>query len=556
MSTNITKVFLCQVPLENDYKHTFYFSSSSQQQTYFVGRRKHTLSEFSYQRKDSTMRIPLAYDEAIQCNYVMYQNTAYSDKWFYAFITDYEYKGEDQTNIKIETDVIQTWMFDYRIQPSFIEREHTSDDSIGSNLVDETLQLGEYVCNRYNKAGYSKDGFDMTIVVGVTESSDGEKFQGGLYKNVVSGIKYYTFYNDNRNESQGIPALQRFLKAYDDEGKAEAIQCMFLAPAKLIYASGGEIPTSDTPSLWFINNPDKTSNTNLSLSTGKIDGYTPNNNKLLTYPFRYLMVSNNAGTDVPMRYEFFYEFDKYDEKVASEPSFRIDGCVTPGCSVRMIPRNYKGVAENHSEGVNLGKYPALNWNSDVYTNWLTQNGVNIGISIASDVVQTGLGIAMALAGGAGAVATGGVSAIAGLAGASTAVSGVSSISSTIGEIYKASLTPPQSKGNTNNGDIITATYNNDFHFYDMTINHETAQIIDEYFDMFGYKTNRVSVPNVNHRKCWWYTKTIDVNITYEDGHYIPISDLEKIKSCYNNGITFWKEHASNFKNYGMVNSII
>ena len=75
-----------------------------------------------------------------------------------------------------------------------------------------------------------------------------------------------------------------------------------------------------------------------------------------------------------------------------------------------------------------------------------------------------------------------------------------------------------------------------------------AKIIDNYFDMFGYKVNRVKKPSAGHRENYWYTKTIDVNI---DGA-IPQKDLQKIKDCYNNGITFWYTPA-NIGNYSVSN---
>lgn len=61
----------------------------------------------------------------------MYQNEAYSDKWFYAFITKMEYVNNNMTRIEIATDVWQTWQFDITFKESFIEREmiNVSDDT-------------------------------------------------------------------------------------------------------------------------------------------------------------------------------------------------------------------------------------------------------------------------------------------------------------------------------------------------------------------------------------------------------------------------------------------
>lgn len=60
----------------------------------------------------------------------MYQNSNYSNKWFYAFITSMEYKNDNTTYIKLETDIWQTYQFEIQFKPSFIVREmvNVSDD--------------------------------------------------------------------------------------------------------------------------------------------------------------------------------------------------------------------------------------------------------------------------------------------------------------------------------------------------------------------------------------------------------------------------------------------
>ena len=131
------------------------------------------------------------------------------------------------------------------------------------------------------------------------------------------------------------------------------------------------------------------------------------------------------------------------------------------------------------------------------------------------------------------------------------VGGVAGVTNSLHQFYVAELQPPQVAGNTNCGDVMTASENNTFAFITETIRYNQARIIDKYFDMFGYKTNLVKVPETNHRANWWYTKTIDANIVGD----IPESDMEKIRQCYNQGITFWKNPA-NMYNYDVDNSIV
>ena len=152
MAENITNVKLLNVPLDNEYKHTLYFKSLTDQQSYFNSvTYSKAFSDFSYQQKDSKLRVNLSFDEAQKYNYVMYQNVNYNNKWFYAFITGYEWKRDDVTELTIETDVLQTWKFDIEIKPSFVEREHVYYDDFGSNTVPENLETGEFIVNKETK---------------------------------------------------------------------------------------------------------------------------------------------------------------------------------------------------------------------------------------------------------------------------------------------------------------------------------------------------------------------------------------------------------------------
>lgn len=539
---NITKVYLMNTLLEKDYAHTMYFADAAAQQTYFQKRilSAMTFTDFSYQRKDHIIRIPKHIDSlyAAKVNYCMYQNAEYSNKWFYAFITDMKYIDDGRTDVYIKTDCIQTWMFDITVKHSFVEREHATTDEIGEHTIEEGLELGEYVANLHTKANYGgNDWNDVAIIVGVTKEPDGSNVKGAHYDGIYSGVRYYGFKGSGKAD-----AVNTFLEGYDEDGVGEAVSCMFMAPLKLANMTDDTtITASNLVSTYYINHTlGLYENTQIAMTNNDLNGYSPRNNKLMCFPFRYLLVSNNAGASVPFKYEQFYSISG-DTKTMEPPKFVIEGCLTPGCSVRMTPLFYNGVERNDDAGINMGKYPILNWTSDVYTNWLTQNGVNIALQVASGVGQI-------VAGAALSAGTGGVGAA---VGGGQIVGGVSQIAGTLAQIHQQSFAPPQAKGNLNSGDVVTASDQNDFHFYDMTIKAEHARIIDEYFDMFGYKCHRVKVPAKNHRQSYWYTKTIDANIVGG----IPQDDLQTIKDCYNRGITFWKNEEY-YRNYSAPNAIV
>ena len=110
--TNIR--ILQNVPLDTTYVHTIYFSSASAQQTYFASKQKYNLSSYTYQRVNNGIaRVGIKADSLYDCNYMMFQNTAYGSKWFYAFITSVEFVNNECSEITFELDVMQTWFFNY-----------------------------------------------------------------------------------------------------------------------------------------------------------------------------------------------------------------------------------------------------------------------------------------------------------------------------------------------------------------------------------------------------------------------------------------------------------
>lgn len=566
MAKNLTEVRLLAVPLENDYLHTLYFSSKEEQETYFKSKTVASMTDCTYQRKDHFIRFSWQMDDILTANYVMYKNPAYSDKWFYAFVTKMEYKDDGRTDVFIETDVIQTWMFDYTVKASFVEREHCFNDGVGAHTVPEGLETGEYISN---KVMYCDLLLDYGVILSCTldlnsyreNSEKAENTKGSkIYNGIVSGNAYYYFDLDDTTlpvkvngvdmqAPAGIGALNYVLWALAESGQSDAVNSIFIVPKNMIelnenwgflLVGAGDLPAV----LRTVKNSFGSDFKGWVFGDGssipkptQVNGYTPRNKKLLTYPYCYLYMDNNSGGNVIYNYELFS---------TDQCNFGITYAVTPGGSLRLIPQFYKGIGMNYSEGLTGGKYPICSWNNDVYTNWLTQNSVNIGVQYASAGLSIAGGIAsMVMSYGASSGASMGL-----IAGGLSALSGINQVASTVGEVYSHSKVPPQSEGNVNSGDVTYAYGELTFTGYDMSIKREYAQIIDGFFDMYGYKTNLVKVPFKNHRKNYWYTKTIDCNI---DGA-IPMEDMRKIKDCYNNGITFWKNPA-NIGNYSVDNSI-
>lgn len=137
-------IFLRHVPFDNSYTHVFDFSDVNAQKNYFDSLGGFNLSNFTYQRKDSVIRVPLNAEALYNINYVFYQNSEFGTKWFYAFVTKIEYVNDNTSFLYIETDVWQTWLFDWHVNECFVERMHVPYDTEGEWTEPEPINVNTY----------------------------------------------------------------------------------------------------------------------------------------------------------------------------------------------------------------------------------------------------------------------------------------------------------------------------------------------------------------------------------------------------------------------------
>ena len=206
---------------------------------------------------------------------------------------------------------------------------------------------------------------------------------------------------------------------------------------------------------------------------------------------------------------------------------------------------------NDDEAIAYGKFPTCAWSGDAFTNWLTQNSVNIAIS--AGLTAGGIAASILTAGGAAAAAGTAVN-----IGTSTslAASGTMSVANNvgglIGQFHQASLLPNISGGQAT-GDIIWSASRSTITIKQMRAKNEFIRIIDEYFTRYGYKTNRVKTPNITGRTYWNYIE-IDGHDVLGHGN-IPANYMQIINAIARKGVTIWHNHA-NIGNYSLNNTIV
>lgn len=540
-------VYLCKTPLENDYKNQLTFVNATAQQTYFASKVIKTETDYTYIKKDNIIKVGLPIDTIIDCNYLYYINTGFTTKYYYCFITNMEYINENCTAITIETDVWQTYQFEIVKKSCFVEREHVDDDTIGKHTVQENLKTGDFIVNNFSLLDEYANS--THVIIGVTKVPDDMyNIQGELvnnkiqartsnYNGVFSGLTYFAF-ETPKDASQ-------FVALMDLKGYADNIVNVFLCPVSMF--------TVVSPSTWdtytfdeeiislniylsfkykiIPNTSDEVVLFNSKTITlnSTLDGYTPKNNKMFTKEFNYLYVTNNNGGDISYAYEDFKN---------NTPSFRGLGTISPGCSIRLTPLDYKKYDTTNTNyknnllpfGLIGGKYPTCSWRSDTYTNWITQQSINDNITLPKAV---GFG-------------------------ASSVISPEATLATTASSFFEGMLTsmdketimPVVCKG-TNAGDVTYSCGMNNFACYQMSCKYEYAKICDDYLSYYGYKVNAFKIPNITGRTYWNYVKTANCNFEGD----IPQIYLNKIKEMFNNGVTFWHD-TTKFLDYSQNNTIV
>lgn len=530
-------IILLKSPLKLDNYNQITFANVTAQFNYFNSLPKLEYDGCTYQRKDGVIRYNTDKEENIDAprfedllgyNYCMYKNDSYKDKWFYAYVTDVKYINDGMSEVTIETDVFQTWQFNINYMNSFIEREHVSNDSVGLHTIPEGLETGEFT-NHDDKTEFGIGACHAVVCTSEDPFRQDANYPYNVVNSIPSGLHYFVvgdftsvnfigWVTDWASKKSDLSLIQSIFMVPDSMtgyGQGDNYWSYALNEDGLSYAPYHKLPTQITGAF-------NLGDTTIAKPYNNIDGYYPRNNKLFVHPYNFMIVDNHGGVCEEFRYEDF---------TTDNCTFSTKGDITPGCSIRTIPRNYKHIDYNFSEGINALKLPIGSWQGDVYTNWLTQNSVNLGVNLATSTAGIVAGVAT------GNVASG--------------VSGILGIASTLGSVYEHSRIPNQVYGNQNSGDVTFSDNKSTFTIYRRTIKYEYAKMIDDFFTMYGYKVNRLASPNIHKRSNWDFIKCIDVNL---EGN-IPEKDLDKIKALFNNGCTFW--HTTQYYlDYSQNNTIL
>lgn len=495
--------FFDDIGISQDYNDTLYFPSVAAKDTYFsnIDRLAHVDRCYYARENRGFVRVELPMNTLIHAQYMRFINTSYENKWWYAFVKDVIYINDNTTEVQFELDPMMSWMGEFSLSACFVERQHSETDEIGDNLVPENFELGDYVTEGYSVTSrFSNKSFMLALTP--VKIGEGYANEGGMYGGIFSGL-HYSLIEGNR-PSGVIQAIEGLASR---NAMDELVQIMMI-PTDFFCALDSTTP--------------QTYEMTVAKPYSAVDTYSNvRNNKLFTYPYKFLSIYNCEGENIDLKYEYF---------ALQNCTFDVKGIMNLEPIVNCQPKNYMNEPVSYGNTISMRSFPKCAWSSDTYLAYLAQ----LNSSSASNILATAL---PAVAGAGLAVATGGAGAV--LEGLMTA--SALSVGKQVAQTIAGNTIPP-AMGNKAHGnqtsDILYASNVKDFYFYRKSIRGEMAEIIDNYFTMFGYADRRVHVPNMNARQRFTYVKTVGCKINCR----CPASDADFIENLFNNGIRFWKNH--------------
>lgn len=509
VSPQTTVILAAGIEWGNDYEHVRLYENGKEGCLAHVKEKAiHTYQQSAPVRYgELTYRGKGNESNFLKCNYIAFQNKPYTEEWYFGFVTRVEWLSDGSFKLYFEPDVFQNSFYDVTLQPCFVEREHVDkkSDLVGSNLVPENLETGEYVDNPDDVKILNLGA--MQYCLSASADENGTNIVPVNIQGILSGLTFTrkTKYTDL------ITTIQNYVKS----GNGDAIVNVYQAPEACFQT-------------------DASIYTQVSIQPSSINGYMPKNRKLYQYPYCYCLV--NDGSGVQHTYNFEYGKD-------GALTMQVYGVQLNIPSVFVAPREYKSAGGQHSPfGFILNNFPQCAWTNDGYQAFLAQSNPLWDYSQKQNTIsQIGN-----LTGGLVGTLSGN------LAAGAQSIFNAATSTFMLNESINAQkeshdLIPPTARGNSSGSYVATALFGSQLYCHVMSVTAQMAKTIDDYFTMYGYATHKIKVPNTTGRSKWNFVKTVNCGL---HGNCV-LDDITFLQKMFDRGVTFW--HTDDVGNYGLDN---
>jgi hypothetical protein len=573
--TNIR--LLSGIPFQSDYKHTRWFDSSSEQTNWFLSRNVvHSMVESNFQRIEgyNYIAVDQSIDDLWNVNYVMFQNSSYNNKWFYAFVTKVEYVQRNRTNVHFQIDVLQTWRFDYTFKPSFVIREHcplwNGDGTPIINTVDEGLNYGtEYdIVSAENYQPFTEVFF---LVIVSKKAMHGTNAISPTLNGLPQPLSYYVHPFKLAGDMPNIMIGGTGLNASSINDVLTGIMTQSLAVNEVVslYVTEyfGYAPSYDGSLMTFDSihfEPVAIGDVNTihvktfpSYSpTGKTLGNKYNNyrpvteSKLLMYPYTQLVLDDFKGNRVSLKNEYIR---------ANEITINVKGSLGTHNKVSYSIDDYSQEQYDTYSYITAMEHAVINTNpNDIpiindllaaylqgHRNSLQNQRNTITFNNFMDTAKhMNAGASNALYGNIPGVINESLDMVKGGGNAVLKLQGIMAKQQDIANM------PPSVASMGSNSNFDYGNYIYGLYIIKKQIKPEYQKKLEDFFHAYGYKKNEVKTPNFHTRQHFNYVQTQSCVIMAN----INNDDLNTIKNVFDNGITLW--HTDDIGNYSLANGVI
>lgn len=579
--TNVS--FIAGIPWFNDYESTRWFDNHSDQRAFFDKQDTvHTMKTATFLKPDGQPRVAIDknIDHLQGVNYMMFQNDTTTNKWFYAFVTYLEYENRQTTWAYFEIDVMQTYMFDMDIKPSFVAREHqklwTKNDNPVRHTMDEGLDYGSSYENVYAQHILPDYEIKWMVIVATGQlHKDGgiEPVQIGIPQPLTYYLVPFTYYEDDvftfmmegKDEDDPVSPPAKVMKdLYEGEEAQDGIVSIYVtesigvdydikggkdSPITIVFpenSKGTVVKVSDTYMIYVEKVPAFTSTKKKVLSNKYSKFKDVKESKLLMYPYTVTVIDDFKGNRMEVRNE---------DINGMELALRLKGSIGLSNKISWGIDNYNRMDDaGYNDKVVSNETSIINQNptdvpivNDMLSAFLQGNRNSLeqqkSNAVTSGLLQTAGGVAQGVTGGPIGMAMG----------ASTVAGAVTNTRQQMHDMNaKIEDIDNQPPSLSKMGSNTAYDYGNQYHgvwVIQKQIKDDAISRLEDFFHMYGYKSNRLKDPNLTTRKHFNYIETRSAIIQGK----IANDDLNQIKTIFNNGVTLW--HTDDVGNYKLDNEV-
>lgn len=534
------KLMLCTgVPLDVSQVRQLSFNDQSEQYNYFKSKAIRFFDDFKYIREHRGVRVPVNAEDIGNVCYMGFQNQT-SGKWYYAFVTQVIYINPETSLVNFEIDVYQTFMFDMVLRECDISREHAPlSADYRYNTIPENLGAGAYEVVHTEKYNFKNmwyiiiSAVDLLSDAGTLEEPKVVGSGGYVVNGVPSAAGVYYIGDGTSDVTHVINRISEY------PWVSQSIIGLYAVPSELIIGVG-ELKTSPLGFTVGIINSDLNAERTIPILGAEWKSHFPvySNQKMYCYPYSFFEIVMPDGNKTILQPELF----------DGVPRINMFGNIVPSPQFFCYPLNYSGGTDKLYNGLAFSGFPCFPVQTTDYNMVIAQSNATNDLIRSQNrdnlYVDTVFNVGRALF---SMNPLGNVIDV-----------GLDSLTNVLHEEQSAERDRQRiGQYSTNvslwgvcSGAQAALLSLKDFgitvRYY--TVKKEYQIVFEKFFDAFGYKQNKIAIPELNTRPRYNYIKCNFVNI-YGD---IPNEFLQPLRNMFINGFTLWhdKENVGFYGNNG------